>query len=76
MRRFRCRSQLNRILRSRITARTEHIAIAALPCPVRLLPDVVDDGDGSELTLATEPVDSGSKLSTTGVELKCAVVVA
>lgn len=50
LRRFRRRRQTRAKAISKMRARTEHTAIAALPCPVRLLPDVVDAaGGGAEL---------------------------
>jgi hypothetical protein len=80
LRRFRRRRQTNARHITRISARTEHTPIAALPCAVRLLPDVVDAAAdaavGVELSVATEGAEVGCETTTAGVGFaRVAVVV-
>lgn len=80
LRRFRRRRQTQARHITRISARTEHTPIAALPCAVRLLPDVVDAAAdaavGVELSVATGGAEVGFETTTAGVGFaRVAVVV-
>lgn len=69
LRRFRRRSQTRMKHMIKMRARTEQIATAALPCPVNLLPDVVDDAVAvaEGLPVATVGAEVGSEAATAGV---------
>ena len=75
LRRFRRRSQTRAKVTRRIRARTEHIAMAAFPCPVRLLPDVVDAAGGTGLSVVAGGADVGCEVTTAGVGVACVVVM-
>ena len=75
LRRFRRRSQTRAKVTRRIRARTEHTAMAALPCPVRLLPDVVDAAGDAGLSVVAGGADVGFEATTAGVDFACVVVV-
>jgi hypothetical protein len=49
--------------------------MAALPCPVRLLPDVVDAAGGDELWVVAGGADVGCEATTGGVDFACVVVM-
>lgn len=74
LRRFRRRSQSRAKHINKISARTEHTAMAALPCPVKLLPDVVDAATGVELFVAAGGAAVGSDITIACVGFACAVV--
>lgn len=75
LRRFRRRSQRRAKHTRSISARTEHTAIAALPWPVRLLPDVVVPPAEVGLAVSTGCADVGPETTTAGVGFACVAVV-